>query len=226
MHRDSPGYEKIERGKYVVSDEDSGGALIRQDKWLDSFRPGKRIGLSFLLKHPGARDNRECPRCKTLKTTPGYHEGQRRWYSNSLTVQKKNPGADNRSCSTKCHLTYKIEDREQTKLYWKNLKMGPKPPPSQSSQPKPQMTKPKATPITRPLIRSHTLKPSEFDHQYCRVHYERNITRRTAVEPGSQRWLVVSFFVVLVVTVPLLLFLPAAATAPTQIIIVTPTPIP
>jgi hypothetical protein len=43
---------------------------------------------------------------------------------------------------------------------------------------------------------------------------------------SSQRWLVVSFFVVLVVTVPLLLFLPAAATAPTQIIIVTPTLIP
>src|SRR5277367_5659824 len=89
MHRDSPGYEKIERGKYVISDEDAGGALIRRDKWPNSFRPGKHIGLSFLLKHPGARDNRECPRCKTLKTTPGYHEGQKRWYSNSLTVQKK-----------------------------------------------------------------------------------------------------------------------------------------
>jgi hypothetical protein len=52
MHRGGPGYDKIERCKYVVSDEDSYGALIPQDKWLDSFQPGRRIALSFQLKHP------------------------------------------------------------------------------------------------------------------------------------------------------------------------------
>jgi hypothetical protein len=68
IHRGGPGYDKIESGKYVVSDEDFGGALIPPDKWSDSFRPGRCIALSFLLKHPGVGDEEQCPRCKTLKT--------------------------------------------------------------------------------------------------------------------------------------------------------------
>jgi hypothetical protein len=81
MHRGGPGYDKIEGGKYVISDEDSGGALVARDKWLDRVQPGKRIGLSFLLKHPGSRDEKQCPRCKTLKTWLDNHPGRRRWYA-------------------------------------------------------------------------------------------------------------------------------------------------
>ena len=79
MHRDTPGYDKIKSGKYVVSDEDSGGALVPKDKWQDSFQPGRHIGLSFLLRHPGARDEKECPRCRAPGARPGNHPGQRRW---------------------------------------------------------------------------------------------------------------------------------------------------
>ena len=80
MHRDTPAYHNIESGKYVVSDEDAGGTLIQQAKWSEALRPGKHIGLSYVLKYPEIRDSKECPRCKSLGTTPGYHEGQRRWY--------------------------------------------------------------------------------------------------------------------------------------------------
>ena len=81
MHRDGPGYDKVDDGKYVVSDEDFGGALIPVNKWNDSFQPGRHIGLSFVMKLPPATDEKECPRCKTLETLNDNHPGQRRWYS-------------------------------------------------------------------------------------------------------------------------------------------------
>ena len=79
IHRDGPGYDKIESGKYVVSDEDFGGALIPPDKWPDSIQPGKCIALSFILKHPGVGDEKQCPRCKTLNTHLDIKPGRRRW---------------------------------------------------------------------------------------------------------------------------------------------------
>jgi hypothetical protein len=85
MHHDSPGYDEIDRGKYVVSDEDFGGALIPRDKWLESFQPGRHIALSFLLKHPGASDEKQCPRCKTFKTCLDPQPGRRGWCAAFLT---------------------------------------------------------------------------------------------------------------------------------------------
>jgi hypothetical protein len=82
MHRGSPGYDEIDSGKYVLSDEDFGGALIPTDKWDQSFRPGRHIALSFLLKLPGAGDENQCPRCKTSKTCPDAQPtGRRGWYA-------------------------------------------------------------------------------------------------------------------------------------------------
>lgn len=79
MHRDSPGYQKIENGRYVVSDEDAQGALVRHEKWNESFKPGRRIGLSFLLKYPGG-GGEACPKCQTIKTLPAEYKGQRKWF--------------------------------------------------------------------------------------------------------------------------------------------------
>jgi hypothetical protein len=78
IHRGTPGHDKIKSGKYVVSDEDFGGALIPRDKWPESFLPGRCIALSFILKHPGLGDENQCPRCKTLKTWDD-KPGRRRW---------------------------------------------------------------------------------------------------------------------------------------------------
>jgi hypothetical protein len=89
MHRGGPGYDKINGGKYVVSDEDFGGALIPRDKWLDSFQPGRRIALSFLLKHPGVGDEKQCPRCKTLKTWLDDQPGRCRWCAPFLSKARK-----------------------------------------------------------------------------------------------------------------------------------------
>jgi hypothetical protein len=80
MHRGGPGYDKIDSGKYVVSDEDFGGALIPRERWHDSVLPGRHIGLSFLLKHPGASDEKHCPRCRTSSTWLDDQPGRRRWY--------------------------------------------------------------------------------------------------------------------------------------------------
>ncbi|KAI9786687.1 MAG: hypothetical protein M1839_006238 [Geoglossum umbratile] len=165
MHRGGPGYDKIQGGKYVVSDEDSGGALVPRDKWLDRIQPGKRIGLSFLLKHPGARDEKQCPRCKTLETWFDDHPGQRR--------------------CLKCHLTFKVEDQERTRRFWKDLKTRPKRPkppdsdgPSSTSKP----AKSRDTPGEKPLRRTGTLDPDEYDHPYLRVHYQRDVPSRAAAE--------------------------------------------
>jgi hypothetical protein len=79
MHRDTPGHEPIEKGKYVITDEDDKGNLIPKEKWNEIVRPGMHIGMSFVLKHTGVRESRECPRCKSLKTTLSYHEDRRRW---------------------------------------------------------------------------------------------------------------------------------------------------
>jgi hypothetical protein len=81
MHRGTPGYDKIESGRYVVSNEDANGTLISPDTWLDSFQPGRRIALSFLLKHPLSSNEKQCPRCKTLQTRGHVHAGQRKWYA-------------------------------------------------------------------------------------------------------------------------------------------------
>jgi hypothetical protein len=86
IHRGAPGYDKIESGKYVVSDEDFGGALIPPEKWLDSFLPGRCIALSFILKLPGVGDEKQCPRCKTFKTWPDEKPGRRRWYAAFLAM--------------------------------------------------------------------------------------------------------------------------------------------
>lgn len=80
MHKETPGYDKIKDGKYVVSDEDASGALVLRDKWQESIKPGKRIGLSFVLKHPGTSDEKQCPRCRSIHTHWSDHPGQRRWY--------------------------------------------------------------------------------------------------------------------------------------------------
>lgn len=80
MHRDAPGYERIQKGKYVVSNEDAKGTLIQREKWNEIVRPGMHIGLSFVLKHPGMRESQECLRCKSLQTTLSYRENRRRWY--------------------------------------------------------------------------------------------------------------------------------------------------
>jgi hypothetical protein len=80
MHRDTPAYHNIESGKYVVSNEDAGGTLIQPVKWSEAVRPGVHIGLSYILKYPGIHDGKGCPRCNSLRTTPGYNEGQRTWY--------------------------------------------------------------------------------------------------------------------------------------------------
>ena len=40
MHRGSPGYDEIDSGEYVLSDEEFGGALIPPDKWDQSFGQG------------------------------------------------------------------------------------------------------------------------------------------------------------------------------------------
>lgn len=85
MHRGGPGYDKIESGKYVVSDEDFGGALIPHSKWRDSLQPGKRIALSFILRHPGLGDEKQCPRCRTMETWPDDQPGRRRWYAQFQT---------------------------------------------------------------------------------------------------------------------------------------------
>ena len=80
MNRDAPGYDRIQKGRYVISNEDAKGALIQHDKWNEVVRPGIHIALSFLLKLPGGRHIQECPRCKSLKTTLSYQENRRRWY--------------------------------------------------------------------------------------------------------------------------------------------------
>jgi ankyrin repeat protein len=180
MHRDRPGYNKIKNGKYVVSDEDSGGALISRDKWLDSFQPGRRIALSFILKHPGAGEEKQCPRCKTSKTCPnGDHPGQQRWLASFLPISK-NRVADHCSCSSKCLLTFEIEDQERTRSFWNDFKQRPKPLERHSSPS--VLHKSKETPVRRPLTRNKTLPPSEYAHPYLRVHYQRCILRRTSVD--------------------------------------------
>jgi hypothetical protein len=80
MHLNCPGYQKIESGKYVISDEDAGGTLISLAKWNENLRPGMHIGLSFVLRHSGIRYRKECPKCRSTKTTPSYQEKQRKWY--------------------------------------------------------------------------------------------------------------------------------------------------
>ncbi len=79
LHRDRPGYDKIESGKYIVSDEDGGGALVPRESWRDTVKPGRQIGLSFLLKHPGADNDEECPRCRADETKDSVHVGQKQW---------------------------------------------------------------------------------------------------------------------------------------------------
>ena len=88
MHRDGPGYQKIENGRYIVSDEDASGALVRREKWNDSFKPGRRIGISFLLKYPGGGAE-ACLRCQTLKTLPADNPGQRRWQASICCHQRQ-----------------------------------------------------------------------------------------------------------------------------------------
>ncbi|KFY81771.1 hypothetical protein V500_11108 [Pseudogymnoascus sp. VKM F-4518 (FW-2643)] len=162
MHRGGPGYDKIESGKYVVSDEDFGGALIPHSKWSASFQPGKRIALSFILRHPGLGDEKQCPRCRTMETWLDDQPGRRR--------------------CLKCHLTFKIEDQERTRLFWKSLKPRPKPP--TQTQSTPSLSKKSKDP-RRPLRRSSTIPQVEYAHQYRRVHYQRDILRQPSVE---QRW--------------------------------------
>ncbi len=58
-----------------------------------------------------------------------------------------------------------------------------------------------------------------------RAAYDQTGQEKLRVLQSSQRWLVMSFAVVLVALL-LLFFLPAAVTEPTRIIIVTPTPVP
>src|SRR6266516_2730908 len=147
MHRDTPGYDQIESGKYVVSNEDANGTLISPDEWPDSFRPGRRIALSFLLKHPLSSDEKQCPRCKTLKTWPDVHPRQRKWYAGFRNI-RRDPLADYRPCSLKCSLTFKVEDQEQTRLYWNDPK--PRPKSQQSHSASSAHQKPKESPDHRP----------------------------------------------------------------------------
>lgn len=70
MHRGLPGYNKIQNGKYIVSDESNEGALVQLETWHRSFQPGRQIALSFLLRYPGKGDEKHCPRCCQFKTRP------------------------------------------------------------------------------------------------------------------------------------------------------------
>jgi len=94
------------------------------------------------------------------------------------------PLADYRPRSLKCSLTFKVEDQERTRLYWKNLKPRPKRQQSRSTSSVHQ--KPKESPGNRPLTQDGTLPPHQYAHPYYqRVHYQRNGPRRM---PTGQRW--------------------------------------
>ncbi|KAH0551361.1 hypothetical protein GP486_007422, partial [Trichoglossum hirsutum] len=187
MHRNTPGYDKIKCGKYVISDEDSSGALVPRERWLDFLQPGKRIGLSFIMRHPGVRDEKQCPRCRSSTTWLDDRPGQRRWYVGFSTPSKISPADRRRSLN--CHLTYKVEDREKTRRYWKDLKVRPRRPKHQdgpSSAPSNSLKKPKKgndeDSIKKPLKRQGTLEAEDCNHPYLRVHYQRDAPNRVDME--------------------------------------------
>ncbi|KAF1815314.1 hypothetical protein P152DRAFT_181762 [Eremomyces bilateralis CBS 781.70] len=170
MHKGGPGYEKVESGKYVVSDEDRGGELVPLDRWSETFQPGKRIGLSFLMKHPPSNNEKQCPRCMSMNTMTGVHP-------------------DERKCKH-CSLRYKVENQDRVRYFWKDLRQRPKPPPkvrSAGSIPRdrkssnPESSDPKKNSIRR----SSTLPPDEYMHPFRRVHYQRPVIRRISIDA---RW--------------------------------------
>lgn len=165
-HKNCPGYDRIQSGKYVVSDEDADGALVPRDRWRESIRPGRHIAVSFLLKHPGAGSDEHCPRCNSSKTRSHIHPGERK--------------------CLRCQLEFKVESRDQVQMFWKNLKPRPKLPKHKSSpepSPKPNVTI--SNPERPQTDRSSTLPPDQYRHQYRRVHYQRDVFRRGSVD---QRW--------------------------------------
>jgi ankyrin repeat protein len=68
-------------------------------------------------------------------------------------------------------------------LFWKDLKPRPQPLVRHSC---PELsTKRKGSPIKLPIARTQTLPPDKYAHPYRRVHYQRDVPRRTSSE---QRW--------------------------------------
>jgi ankyrin repeat protein len=84
--------------------------------------------------------------------------------------------------SLKCHLTFKIEDQERTRRYWKDLKIRPKRSKPPDSDIPSKKTKPIDCHTVKSLHRTGTLDPDEYDHPYLRVHYQRNVPSRVAAE--------------------------------------------
>ncbi|KAF8244604.1 hypothetical protein K440DRAFT_609178 [Wilcoxina mikolae CBS 423.85] len=69
MHRNQPGHAKILQREYRLAEEDTNGALIGENNWFDTVKPGMSISLSMVLRRPYT-NSRRCPRCSMICQGP------------------------------------------------------------------------------------------------------------------------------------------------------------